>query len=352
MKTCRVNVFNYLYMTNFRFCRMIIEHLLGNINYFMSMKACLMCFFLFLYISPYSKAQITNKIKRERKQLIRKQLPADNQLIFMDNVPISIEKFLNIPQDSIANIYPYRDDKNVNSNKYESIHIFTHHYTDSVSIANRKGLIASYRENEMQCFYGNNEPLILFGDRKISRNEYYELAEDTVAFVNFYFSDFVKSYYGPEAKYGLVYVCPRAVKSSIVYDDGLPLPANGRNYVDDFSSLFGNMYDTSVRVRNARYVAQKLREDQELKESGCKARITVSCVVHTDGSIEPKIIEDISNYNDAAIKNMDRIIRIAKEAIATLPNVEPALESLHNKHLNKNVHGTREASLSITTKVE
>lgn len=306
---------------------------------------------MFLCISPYSKAQTTKKVRKERKQLVKKYLSAGNQSIFFDGKPISVEDFYNIPQENIAGIDPYSSNDDDKSGKCESLRIFSTNHRDSVCIANRRGRIKSYRQKEMGCFYGSNEPLIMFGDRKINREEYYELAEDKVAFVNFYFSDFAKSYYGPEAKYGLVYVCPRTTKSSIVYDDGLPLPANGRNYIDDFSTLFGNVFDSSVRVQNTREINRKLNENQELKAIGCKATITVSCIVHTDGSIEPKIIENFCDYNEAADNNKDRLFAIVKDAISSLPNVDPVIEILYNKHLKDNVTGTREASFSVTVKV-
>ena len=301
---------------------------------------------LLLGTSAICMGQVSSKIVRERKKLVKNYSPKQVPTITLDSRTISLEDFLRLPDDTIAGIVPYKTGEHP---LFEEtvIDIKTHHYFDSIHVVYRVSGIQRYREHEMETFFGNDEPLILFGERQISRNEFIHLPEDTVAFVNFYFSDFVKDYYGPKAKHGLVYVCPRAARSTIIYNDALPLPANGRNYMDSFSTVFGGTYDDPSNITVSRMIQNKLSQYKALIDKDVKATVYVSCIIHTDGRIEPNIIERFDNATDEAMKQRDMLINISKEIITSLPLWEPANEVLYNRYTQSFVSGQREVSVTL-----
>ena len=306
---------------------------------------------LLLGTSAICMGQVSSKTVRERKKLVKTYSSKQNPIITLDSKTISLEDFLRLPDDTIAGIVPYKTGE---PPLFEGavIDIKTHHYFDSIHVAYRVSGIQRYREHEMETFFGNDEPLILFGARQISRNEFIHLPEDTVAFVNFYFSDFVKDYYGPKAKHGLVYVCPRAARSTIIYNDALPLPANGRNYMDSFSTVFGGTYDDPSNITVSRMIQNKLSQYKALIDKDVKATVYVSCIIHTDGRIEPNIIERFDNATDEAMQQRDMLIHISKEIINSLPSWEPAHEILYNRYTQINVTGIREVSVTLPVKFQ
>lgn len=310
------------------------------------MKHLTLLLTLLLGTSAICMGQVSSKIVRERKKLVKNYSPKQVPTITLDSRTISLEDFLRLPDDTIAGIVPYKTGEHP---LFEEtvIDIKTHHYFDSIHVVYRVSGIQRYREHEMETFFGNDEPLILFGERQISRNEFIHLPEDTVAFVNFYFSDFVKDYYGPKAKYGLVYVCPRASRSKIKYNDSFPLPANGRNYIDSFSTIFGGTYDDPSNITVSRMIQDKLSQYKALINKDVKATVYVSCIIHTDGRIEPNIIERFDNATDEAMQQRDMLIHISKEIINSLPSWEPAHEILYNRYTQINVTGIREISVTL-----
>ena len=301
---------------------------------------------LLLGTSVICMGQVSSKTVRERKKLVKNYSPKQVPTITLDSKTISLEDFLRLPDDTIAGIVPYKTGEHP---LFEEtvIDIKTHHYFDSIHVVYRVSGIQRYREHEMETFFGNDEPLILFGERQINRNEFIHLPEDTVAFVNFYFSDFVKDYYGPKAKHGLVYVCPRAARSTIIYNDALPLPANGRNYMDSFSTIFGGTYDDPSNITVSRMIQDKLSQYKALIDKDVKATVYVSCIIHTDGRIEPNIIERFDNATDEAMQQRDMLINISKEIITSLPLWEPANEVLYNRYIQSFVSGQREISVTL-----
>lgn len=316
------------------------------------MKYLTLLLTLLLGTSAICMGQISPKIVRERKKLIKNHSYKQNPIIKLDSKTITIEEFLRLPDDTIAGIAPYYRTEESPLPEEAVIAVQTHHYLDSIHVAYRVSGIQRYREHEMETFYGNDEPLILFGERQISRNEFIHLPEETVAFVNFYFSDFVKDYYGPKANYGLVYVCPRAARSTITYNDALPLPANGRNYMDSFSTVFGGTYDDPSNITVSRMIQDKLSQYKELIDKEVKATVYVSCIIHTDGTIEPIIIERFDNATEEAIQQRDMLIGISKEIIHSLPRWEPVNEILYNRYTQSYVTGIREASVTLPVKFQ
>lgn len=104
----------------------------------------------------------------------------------MDSKTIAIEEFLRLPDDSIAGIAPYYRTEESHFSEEAVTAVQTHLYLYSIHMVYRVSSIQRYREHEMETFFGNDEPLILFDERQISRNEYIHLPDDTVAFVNYF----------------------------------------------------------------------------------------------------------------------------------------------------------------------
>ena len=306
--------------------------------------------FLFAFMCSFS--QSSQMTKKERKRLLKECQKKGDTYITLDDKQIDFKTFINLP-DSITNITPFEslDKDSIDTSKQIHINAVTTQYLDSIHIANRKGIIRGYRVNEINTFFYKNNPLILYGNRRITRDEYYELDEADVAFVNFYLSDFVKEYYGTEAKHGIVFVCPRAKKSSIKYTDALPLPANGRNYMDDFGRVWGGwLTDNNGMDISHRYIQTKMQEYNDSIAFGTHAVVVVSCIVHTDGTIEPNIIENIYDANEQALLQKDKLIQFSKEIITSMPKWEPAFEMLYERYLNDAVMSYREKSVSLSVR--
>lgn len=289
-------------------------------------------------------------MKMIRAHSVKKNKPP---FILLDRTTeLSVEDFLNLT-DSIA-WFAYEKPGDPALSDYREkatngiLEVRTGHYNDSVRQTTRRTYLTQYRKNEMECFFGKGSPLILFGNQEISRETYETLPEDTVAFVNFYLNDFVKDFYAPQGKQGIVYVCPRKQRSKIKYMENLPLPANGRNYMDGFpTTTYGTFRDGGYNSHFG-YINTKKKEYLDEIDKGMNATVITSCVIHTDGIIEPILTERIDSERELTREQKEKLIRIANEIIRSMPPWEPGQELLYDKSIHKYVGGTREVSRSIS----
>lgn len=195
------------------------------------------------------------------------------------------------------------------------LRVYTHAYDDSLYSPMRDYVVKEFRKKEKNCFFGKSNPLILFGDKEISRQEYYDMPEDTVAFVNFYVTDFVKNFYGTKAKNGIVYMCPRK-EHSTWERYWLSLPMGDRNY----------LYDENRRIVFSehdglpdRYIKEKIKGYQGRYDKTDGAELTISCLIEADGTISPLFIENIEAKKELTNDEQAAYINIATEIINNMP---------------------------------
>lgn len=306
----------------------------------------------FLVFYTPSIAQPSSKQKRERMKIVKRFSKKTNPHIRLnDKKKLSIEEFLNL-SDSIQGIFHYDgdsgdfnrcDDKTTNG----MIDVVTVQYHDSLELAYRREEMKLYRENEIECFFGREEPLILFGDRKISRKEFCELSEDTVAFVNFYLTNFVREYYAPIGENGIVYVCPRNTRSMIKYTRDINYPANGRNYLKSVmypspSFRSGGWYSYIP------YINEKVKEYSKSIDKGLKATVIISCVIRPNGAIDPILVERIDTKQKLTTDQQNSLVEISEQIIRSMPKWEkPGVDILYDKRNKVYIEDLREYSVSL-----
>lgn len=307
----------------------------------------LIVFICLAIIPKESYSQVSKKQIRERKHLLKTLSSKRDSAIIMDETKfLSPEQFLALSEDSISSMLHLKDTNA--SGKKDYIEVTTVHYVDSINIAHRKSEIKDYRKNEVFCFFGNQEPQIWFGDKSISVKEFLDLPEDTVAFVNFYFSDFVKEYYPSKNKNGIIYVQPRATRSHIKYTKYLTMPANGRNYRYSFGEALLPEFEKGSGTSTRFYLAEKVKEKVGKYDEGLGVSLYVSCVISGDKSIKPILVERVESPNKLEKEQLDNMISLAYEIIHEMPQWhESGLGILYNKLDNQYYYDEREFSVSL-----
>lgn len=313
-----------------------------------------MFLYLFCFIA-HTYPQVTKQQIKERKQLIKSFGKSTSPIIVVDKKKvISTEEFIHL-QDSLLhytlskNSHSFNLLDNDNNERY-ILDVTTLHYIDSLSMINRQNSMKSYRENELRCFFGDEEPLILFGTNRITKKDYINLREDTVAFVNFYVTDFIKEYYAPEGDKGIVYVCPRRIRSNIKYTDQLSRPANGRNYIEDFPIAIHPYFKNGDLRAHIPYLQEKVKEYKDDNIAGIKASVEISCVINTDGTIVPLFVEQIHAKQSLENKTKELLVTAANKIIQSMPNWEPGKGIIYNMANNKEIEDPREFSITIILK--
>jgi hypothetical protein len=298
-------------------------------------------------------AQPTAKQKRERMKIVKRISKKKKPLILLnEKKELSVKEYVNL-SDSISILVLHKNGSSGAAYYGEKgtdgvISIRTQQYQDSLDSYYRRNAIVAYRQNEMDCFFGNEEPLILFGEHEISRKAFYELPEDSVAFVNFYLTDFVKEYYAPHGKKGIVYVCPRKKSSGIKYTESFPLPANGRNYLYDFGYSWTSFEATGDSISCGEYIQVALKAYEDEIDKSIQATVVVSCVIHTDGTIKPFLVERIETKQALAKELQEKLVRISEEVIRSMPAWQPGYGTLHDIRNNRDIIDEREAYRPIS----
>ncbi len=313
----------------------------------------LLLFVCTLIVGTSVIAQPTSKQRRERLRMVKRVSKTKNPYIRLnDKREISVDELLNL-SDSIQWILSYKSGSK-EAIQYGKrgingvIDVRTVHYRDSLEMFYRRNAMKDYKKNEMNCFFGNKDPLILFGDKEISRKEFCELPEDTVAFVNFYLTDFVKEYYAPKGRNGIVYVCPRRNRSAIKYTNFLPQPANGRNYMDEVGHMFSSFKAVGDSISCFKYIQRKVKDYEDEYDKNIQATVVVSCVINTDGIIKPIIVERIDSKQDLTIEQQRVLIRISEDIILSMPPWDPGVGFLFDIDHNQYIADPRETSRSIS----
>lgn len=299
-------------------------------------------------------SQIPSKQRRERKKMIRECSQSKNPYIRLDRFKtLTVDEFLDY-SDSIYRITKIKGVDTITNHQDKRIVVdgallvTTQQYHDAMELESRKSGIQDYRANEMRTFFGSEDPLILFGDREITRKEYCELPEDIVAFVNFYMTDFVKRHYAPEGSKGIVYVCPRNTRSKIKYIPTIDLPANGRNYIDDFYKDLFPCFTGGNKYSYFSYINEKVKECKDKMDKNIKATVSISCVVRPNGTIDPILIEDIKTQQELTDDQTASIISTSEEIIRAMPRWEmPGGGVVYEKESRTCFDDPREYSITI-----
>ena len=119
-------------------------------------------------------AQPTAKQKRERMKIVKRISKKKKPLILLnEKKELSVKEYVNL-SDSISILVLHKNGSSGAAYYGEKgtdgvISIRTQQYQDSLDSYYRRNAIVAYRQNEMDCFFGNEEPLILFGEHEISR---------------------------------------------------------------------------------------------------------------------------------------------------------------------------------------
>ena len=321
------------------------------------MKTIITHFVLLFLLFGYSLSsftQISAKQKRERKKMIRECSQSKNPYIKLDQFRVlSVDEFLNY-SDSIYEIIQVKGTTSITNHQNKNIAVdgallvFTPQYHDRMDLESRKSSIQEYRLNEIRTFFGEDSPLILMGDREISRKEYCELPEDTVAFVNFYMTNFVRRNYAPRGKNGIVYVCPRNTRSPIRYNPGMTLPANGRNYINDFYKDMFPCFTGGNKLSHLSDIHEKAKEYSGQVGKDVKATVIISCVVRPNGTIDPILVEEVQSQQQLTDAQTESLVKAAEEIIRTMPRWEIAGGGvIYDKRNKEFIADQREYSVSI-----
>lgn len=311
-------------------------------------------FFCFVAFVTSSYPQVTSKQKRERKRMIRKCSKSKTPYILLNNSRVlSPEEFLNF-SDSIYSITKFKGERTIMNHQNESImadgalFVTTQGHKDLMNLRSRQKEIQDFRANEIRTFFGREVPLILMGNREITLKEYIELPEDTVAFVNFYMTPFVKKHYAPKACWGIVYVCPRNTRSLIQYIPELALPANGRNYLEDFYRESFPCFIDGDGYSHLLYLRKKAEEYREKLDFEFKGTIIISCVIRPNGTIDPILVEDIDTQQALTDQQEEALIKIAEKIIWAMPRWKsPGSGNVCYRNTGHMLVDSRECSISL-----
>ena len=301
-----------------------------------------------------SQAQTNRQVRKERMKALRQCKTKKGQLpVIRLNLKeeLTVKDFLDYPEKLRISVRDTTIDSISASLGMLPIEpgldVTTQHYLDSVAQDSRRLSIREYRRNELSCFFGREDPLILFGNQEISKKAFEELPEDTVAFVNFYLTDFVREYYAPKGKHGIVYVCPRKTRSKLMYTKGLPLPANGRNYIEHFYTEWGGLPTSGDWFSLSDYIKEKQKEYKDEIDNGTHATVITSCIVHTDGTVEPFFVEQMNIYKELTMEQKKKLARIAADIIRSMPPIKPGAGELYDRNSYRYVEDPREVYRSI-----
>jgi len=298
-------------------------------------KAIAIFMVLAFLLSSECFAQPSSKVIRERKKMVKKTFGnSPVHIILNGKRKMSLEEFLNFSEETESVFACNTTEENT-----PSIGVYTKAFMVEERMRQRKNAIRIYRENEMSCFFGDKSPLIYFGEKIITKIEYYNLDEDTVAFVNFYPTDFVRQYYSAKGgENGVVYVCPRERRLELPYSSHhLPIPVGGRNYY--YTTQYGSpTFNLNNRSENEHsYIKRALVKYKDAIMPKTKAVIVLGCVVSTTGKIQPILIEDVRKTNDLGVEQMGKLIEISKEIILSMPEWVPPVANVYDNEDRLNI---------------
>lgn len=302
----------------------------------------------FMFVFVHATCQVPDAEMQERKNALNEFAKRKTPLIILnDKIILSLDEYLSYHDDFIdyskIKSKEYAKERYGKKGKNGILKVFTKAYVDSVYSPRRDYIVKTFRMKEMNCFFGSSNPLILFGEKEISKQEYYDMPEDTVAFVNFYVTDFVKNFYGAKAKNGIVYMCPRKERSNIDRYS-LPLPMGDRNYLyDDYRYIVFKEYEPFPNS----YITNKIKEYQGRYDKADGAEVTVSCIIQADGTISPLFIENIEAKKQLTEEEQALYINIATEIINNMPKWSDTTIFMYDRNQDVYVGEKRESSVSL-----
>lgn len=180
----------------------------------------------------------------------------------------------------------------------------------------RKTDVFGYRYNELDNFFGFNRPLVLLNGNEITVREFVRLGEDSVAFIGYYTTDFVKSRYGEKGKNGVVIVKTSDNIIDITDVNNLPMPLEPRNYITTHPHQMPLGFDLTG------FSEEWLSKNAPSELKGIKTEVYVSTMVLSDGTIKPIIVTDIKDYESMDTNIQDYIVETSMILVNSMPKAD------------------------------
>ncbi len=182
----------------------------------------------------------------------------------------------------------------------------------------RKMFVKEYRKRELVALYGYNTPQLLLNGKEISKDDFYTLPEGSISVINHYTSDFVRQYYTPDKRNGIVYIESTGNNRNLSIEQiyATPLPSEERYYnvnIEEASPLFDK--ETYVRQWLQRYCPEQIKD--------IHTNVMVSCVVKATGQIKPICVIDIFDYDKMDRTTQKIIVDTAMALVESMPRWTP-----------------------------
>ena len=232
--------------------------------------------------------------------------------IKIDGKNVNLQDFLRFPDDNIEELVLGLNPLRTKGN----IVISSRDFIRETNLGFRGFMVKQFRINELETFFGFQTPVFNLDGKAISKNDFLNLNEDTIAFINYYMTDFVKYYYG---KNGLVYILTNKNKRNISYRElpELPIPIEGRAHILNY-----DWYPTTSWNINS-FTQEWLKNHPINKISNGSNKVMVSCVIETDGHINPIVVTDIEHYETYKDEEIKSLVETAMAIIRAMPKWEP-----------------------------
>ncbi len=254
--------------------------------------------FLFRQIEKTALLQLASKLKSYQIKIDGKNVIVQDYLKFHDD---------NI-EEMVLGLNPQRTKGN--------IVISSRNFIRETNLGFRSFMVKQFRINELETFFGLQIPVFNMDGKVISKNDFLTFNEDTIAFINYYMTDFVKYYYG---KNGLVYILTNKNKRNISYRElpELPIPIEGRAHILNY-----DWYPTTSWNINT-FTHEWLKKHPINNKSNGSGKVMVSCIIETDGHINPIVVTDIEHYETYKDEEIKSIVETAMAIIRAMPKWEP-----------------------------
>lgn len=304
----------------------------------------------FVFATVSAQVYPTKKQMKNRKAVLKSYYKDAEPLIILDdNRTLSKKEFVNCP--NVDYYVPNCRIKNTASSGGDSISaikVFSIAYEDSVREVYFRNMVKSFRSNELLSFFGKATPLILCDGREISVKEYIAIPDESVAFVNFYMNQYVRTCYAPKGENGVVYVKLRKKIVSFRYNNEMELPVNGRNYIEErFSNAFPPFLPESFYTGNLELYVSKKVEEHAAEWNGINAFVVMSCQVDTLGKVEPIMTEWLESDMELSEEQKEKVVKVAKEIISEMPLFEYGIARIYNERKKRYEEDRREFSITI-----
>lgn len=232
--------------------------------------------------------------------------------IMIDGKEMGIQDFLCFPDEDI-------DELELNLNPRHTkgdIVIKTKAYMKEMNIGFRKHMVKQFRVNELEVFFGLRPPIFKMDGLTITEKEFLSLDEDSISFINYYMTDFVKHFYGNN---GLVYCLKNQDRRNTNYRDipKLPIPLEGRAHIDNY-----DWYPT-VNMDINSFAREWLDNHQTNISFNDSVKVMVSCLIGINGKITPIVVTDIEHYETFKKEELNSLVEVAIALIGDMPKWEP-----------------------------